>query len=150
MTIRDGVILLLVLVKKSAAKTHIYYIIIYRCCVLFKTRSRETGVRERERRVFVLFCSAPSLFFSTFFSRNFINVKFFSFPRKGEEKENFMIVISSFFLTHTRVYIIARARTHKKSSLKSASLPNKQSFAVVVVLSHRFSLSNTFLRFERR
>ena len=25
MTIRDGVILLLVLVKKSAAKTHIYY-----------------------------------------------------------------------------------------------------------------------------
>ena len=122
MTIRDGVILLLVLVKKSAAKTHIYYIIIYRCCVLFKTRRRETGVRESERRVLVLFCSAPSLCFSTFFSRNFINEIFFVpakktrkkfTPRKGEEKENSVIVISSFFLTHTRVYHRTRAHTQK-------------------------------------
>ena len=120
MTIRDGVILLLVLVKKSAAKTHIYYIIIYRCCVLFKTRRRETGVRESERRVLVLFCSAPSLFFSTFFSRNFINEIFFvpakktrkNLSRKGEEKENYDCTFLLFFDAYE--YIIARARIHKK------------------------------------
>lgn len=66
MTIRDGVMLLLVLVKKSAAKTHIYYSI-YIVVVLFTRSFRDEC--EGERRVFVLFCSFSfSLFFSTFFS----------------------------------------------------------------------------------
>lgn len=74
-------------------------------------------------------------------------MKFFSFPRKKQEKiyrekgkrKNAMIVISSFFLTHTSISSHARAYT-KKSSLKSASLPNKQS-AVVVLFSLTVSLS---------
>ena len=66
MTIRDGVMLLLVLVKKSAAKTHIYYII-YISLLFSSHEVLETNVRERG--VFVLFCLLLLLvvFFYLFF-----------------------------------------------------------------------------------
>ena len=48
-TIRDGVVmLLLVLVKKSAAKTHIYYSI-YISLLFSSHEVLETNVREREK-----------------------------------------------------------------------------------------------------
>ena len=72
-TIRDGVMLLLVLVKKSAAKTHIYYSI-YISLLLFSSHEVETNnVREREKsfRRSVL-SSAPSrCFFLPFFHAKF-------------------------------------------------------------------------------
>ena len=70
-TIRDGVVmLLLVLVKKSAAKTHIYYSI-YISLLLFSSHEvlETNNVREREKsfRRSVL-SSAPSrCFFLPFF-----------------------------------------------------------------------------------
>ena len=106
-TIRDGVILLLVLVKKSAAKTHIYYSIHISLLLFSSHEVLETNnnVREREKRFRSVFCLLLllSLFFSTFFSCICMenNENFFSFPRKreknvsimrkGEEKENFLL-----------------------------------------------------------
>ena len=121
MTIRDGVMLLLVLVKKSAAKTHIYYSIYI--SLLFSSHEVETN-NVRERREFS-FCSvfcAFSLFFSTFFSRNFRNEIFFLVPaktrknlsmRKGEEKENFLL----FFDAYDEYIIIAQTRAYTKNHL---------------------------------
>ena len=86
MTIRDGVMLLLVLVKKSAAKTHIYYSI-YISLLFSSHEVLETNVRERG--VFVLFCLLLllSLFFSSLpFFHAWKITKFFSFPRKKREK----------------------------------------------------------------
>lgn len=123
-TIRDGVVmLLLVLVKKSAAKTHIYYSI-YISLLLFSSHEvLETNVREREKRFrsvlfFFLLC-----FFLPFFHACLENNEIFFVPaktrknvsmRKGEEKENFLL----FFDAYDEYIIIAHdARTYKKSSL---------------------------------
>jgi len=67
-TIRDGVVmLLLVLVKKSAAKTHIYYSI-YISLLFSSHEVLETNVREREKRFRSVLSSAPSrCFFYLFF-----------------------------------------------------------------------------------
>lgn len=71
-TIRDGVVmLLLVLVKKSAAKTHIYYII-YISLLFSSHEVLETNVREREKRFRSVLSSAPSrCFFLPFFHAKF-------------------------------------------------------------------------------
>ena len=119
-TIRDGVVmLLLVLVKKSAAKTHIYISLL-----LFSSHEvLETNVRERREKSFrSVLSSAPSrCFFLPFFHME--NNEIFFVPaktrknvsmRKGEEKENFLL----FFDAYDEYIIIAHdARTYKKSSL---------------------------------
>ena len=139
-TIRDGVMLLLVLVKKSAAKTHIYYSIYI--SLLFSSHEvlETNNVREREKLVFVLFCLLLllSLFFSTLpFFHAWKITKFFSFPRKKREKmyqceKGKRKKISSFFLTQTTSISSSshrRAHIQKIISLKksASSLPNKQS-----------------------
>ena len=69
MTIRDGVMLLLVLVKKSAAKTHIYYSIYI--SLLFSSHEVLETICEGEESVFVLFCLLRLLvvFFYLFFTK---------------------------------------------------------------------------------
>ena len=114
MTIRDGVMLLLVLVKKSAAKTHIYYSI-YISLLFSSHEVLETNVRERG--VFVLFCLLRLLvvFFYLFFKCTKIT-KFFSFPRKREKiyqcEKGKRKKISSFFLTHTTSISSSHRRAH--------------------------------------
>ena len=122
-TIRDGVILLLVLVKKSAAKTHIYYSIYI--SLLFSSHEvlETNNVREREKRFRSVLSSAPSrCFFLPFFHACMENNEIFFVPaktrknvssRKGEEKENFLL----FFDAYDEYIIIAHARIYKKSSL---------------------------------
>jgi hypothetical protein len=71
-TIRDGVILLLVLVKKSAAKTHIYYSIYI--SLLFSSHEvfRDECEGEREEFLSSVLSSAPSrCFFLPFFHAKF-------------------------------------------------------------------------------
>ena len=118
MTIRDGVMLLLVLVKKSAAKTHIYYSI-YISLLFFSSHEVETNnVREREKSFRSVLSSAPSrCFFLPFFhARNFINEIFSSFPRKREKmyqcEKGKRKKISSFFLTHTTSISSSHRRAH--------------------------------------
>jgi len=73
-TIRDGVVmLLLVLVKKSAAKTHIYYSI-YISLLLFSSHEvfRDECEGEREEFLSSVLSSAPSrCFFLPFFHAKF-------------------------------------------------------------------------------
>jgi len=124
-TIRDGVVmLLLVLVKKSAAKTHIYYSI-YISLLLFSSHEvlETNNVREREKSFRSVLSSAPSRCFFLPFFHAWKITKFFLVPaktrknvsmRKGEEKENFLL----FFDAYDEYIIIAHdARTYKKSSL---------------------------------
>ena len=124
-TIRDGVVmLLLVLVKKSAAKTHIYYSI-YISLLLFSSHEVETNnVRERREKSFrSVLSSAPSrCFFLPFFhARNFINEIFSSFPRKREKmyqcEKGKRKKISSFFLTHTTSISSSHTRAYTKNHL---------------------------------
>ena len=123
-TIRDGVMLLLVLVKKSAAKTHIYYSI-YISLLLFSSHEVETNnVRERREKSFrSVLSSAPSrCFFLPFFhARNFINEIFSSFPRKREKmyqcEKGKRKKISSFFLTHTTSISSSHTRAYTKNHL---------------------------------
>ena len=87
-TIRDGVVmLLLVLVKKSAAKTHIYYSI-YISLLLFSSHEVETNnARERrEKRFRSVLSSAPSrCFFLPFFQMH-ENNEIFRRSRENEKK----------------------------------------------------------------
>ena len=123
-TIRDGVVmLLLVLVKKSAAKTHIYYSIYI--SLLFSSHEvlETNNVREREKRFRSVLSSAPSrCFFLPFFhARNFINEIFSSFPRKREKmyqcEKGKRKKISSFFLTHTTSISSSHTRAYTKNHL---------------------------------
>ena len=149
-TIRDGVVmLLLVLVKRSAAKTHIYYSI-YISLLFYSHEVLETNVREREKRFRSVLSSAPSrCFFLPFFQMHENNEIFSSFPRKREKmyqrEKGKRKKISSFFLTRTTSISSSHRRAHiqKIISLKksASSLPNKQSFAVVVLFSLTVSLS---------
>ena len=86
-TIRDGVVmLLLVLVKKSAAKTHIYYSI-YISLLFSSHEVLETNVREREKRFRSVLSSAPSrCFFLPFFHHAWKITKFFRRSRENEKK----------------------------------------------------------------
>ena len=122
-TIRDGVVmLLLVLVKKSAAKTHIYYSI-YISLLLFSSHEVETNnVREREKSFRSVLSSAPSrCFFLPFFQMHENNEIFFVpaktrknlSMRKGEEKENFLL----FFDAYDEYIIIAQTRAYTKNHL---------------------------------
>jgi len=71
MTIRDGVMLLLVLVKKSAAKTHIYYSI-YISLLFSSHEVRDECEGEREEFLSSVLSSAPSrCFFLPFFHAKF-------------------------------------------------------------------------------
>ena len=121
MTIRDGVMLLLVLVKKSAAKTHIYYSI-YISLLFSSHEVLETNVREREKSFRSVLSSAPSrCFFLPFFQMHENNEIFFVpaktrknlSMRKGEEKENFLL----FFDAYDEYIIIAQTRAHTKNHL---------------------------------
>ncbi len=87
-TIRDGVVmLLLVLVKKSAAKTHIYYSI-YISLLFSSHEVLETNVRERREKSFrSVLSSAPSrCFFLPFFQMHTKITKFFRRSRENEKK----------------------------------------------------------------
>lgn len=120
-TIRDGVILLLVLVKKSAAKTHIYYSIYI--SLLFSSHEvlETNNVREREKRFRSVLSSAPSRCFFLPFFHAWKITKFFSFPRKREKmyprEKGKRKKISSFFLTHTTSISSSHTRAYTKNHL---------------------------------
>lgn len=122
-TIRDGVILLLVLVKKSAAKTHIYYSIHISLLLFSSHEVLETNnnVREREKRFRSVLSSAPSRCFFLPFFHAWKITKFFSFPRKREKmyprEKGKRKKISSFFLTHTTSISSSHTRAYTKNHL---------------------------------
>ena len=131
-TIRDGVILLLVLVKKSAAKTHIYYSIHISLLLFSSHEVLETNnnVREREKRFRSVFCLLLllSLFFSTFFSCICMeNNEIFFRSRENEKKcinnakRGRERKFPPFFLTHFDEYIIiiAQTRAYTKNHLSN-------------------------------
>ena len=116
--------LLLVLVKKSAAKTHIYYSI-YISLLLFSSHEvlETNNVREREKSFRSVLSSAPSrCFFLPFFQMHENNEIFSSFPRKREKmyprEKGKRKKISSFFLTHTTSISSSHTtRAHTKNHL---------------------------------
>ena len=123
-TIRDGVVmLLLVLVKKSAAKTHIYYSI-HISLLLFSSHEVETNnVREREKSFRSVLCLLRLLvvFFYLFFIMHENNEIF----RRSRENEKKCInakrgrerKFPPFFDAYDEYIIIAQTRAYTKNHL---------------------------------